>query len=504
MRESNLPPDALDRFREAVGIRLGLRFGDDRLPLLEEALSSRLRSAKCSVDDYLQNRVPALQELAELCRFLSVSETYFLRNRDQFDAFASLIATRAASGARRLRILSAACSTGEEPYSIAMVLREMLPDLPAWDVKITAFDINPESLEKARIGRYRAWALRETPEAMRRDCFRETAGDFELADMVRSMVTFELRNPVEPDPRFWRREAFDFIFCRNVLMYFTPEAMRETVHKLALSLSPDGYLFLGHAENLRGVSNEFHLRHSHGTFYYQRRSNRSGGASAPAIRQNQERATAPSPLPHDVSWFTAIAEASQRIHDIVAPVAKSESPSEVPPAPAAGNGSSFNEALELWKLDRFQDALAALATSADNDSLDPDWLLLQAMALVGKADVNAAMDTCGELLRIDELNAGAHYVMALCKEHCGEVDAAVEHDETAIYLDRQFAMPHLHLGLIARRANDGISARRELIAARELLAKEDAARIVLFGGGFGRDQLIALCDAELLAVEEVR
>jgi chemotaxis protein methyltransferase CheR len=101
------------------------------------------------------------------------------------------------------------------------------------------------------------------------------------------------------------------------------------------------------------------------------------------------------------------------------------------------------------------------------------------------------------LLACDELNAGAHYLLALCRESAGDRARALEHDRTAIYLDASFAMPRLHLGLMARRAGDAEAARRELTQALPLLKREDASRLLLFGGGFGREALISLCQAEL-------
>jgi chemotaxis protein methyltransferase CheR len=106
---------------------------------------------------------------------------------------------------------------------------------------------------------------------------------------------------------------------------------------------------------------------------------------------------------------------------------------------------------------------------------------------------------CEQLLALDELNAGAHYLLALCREGAGDRGGAVSHDQTAVYLDPGFAMAHVHLGLLARRANDRNTARRELEQAILLLQREDASRLLLFGGGFSRDALMALCRAELSA-----
>jgi chemotaxis protein methyltransferase CheR len=106
---------------------------------------------------------------------------------------------------------------------------------------------------------------------------------------------------------------------------------------------------------------------------------------------------------------------------------------------------------------------------------------------------------CRRLLKIDELNSGAHYVLALCREGARDQPAAANHDQVAVYLDPAFAMPRLHLGLLARRAGDSGTARRELAQALALLQREDASRLLLFGGGFNREALLGLCRAELIA-----
>ena len=124
-------------------------------------------------------------------------------------------------------------------------------------------------------------------------------------------------------------------------------------------------------------------------------------------------------------------------------------------------------------------------------------MLLKAVSLSLGGALAAAEAVCEELLTCDELNAGAHYVQALCREGLGDLSGATEHDQTAAYLDPRFAMPRLHLGLLARRQNERDSARNHLEQALLLLHQEDAARILLFGGGFKCEALIALCNAEL-------
>jgi chemotaxis protein methyltransferase CheR len=160
-------------------------------------------------------------------------------------------------------------------------------------------------------------------------------------------------------------------------------------------------------------------------------------------------------------------------------------------------------ALELLKQERFSDALDLMGRLPAESDKDPDVLLLRAALLTHSGRLADAEHASSLLLARDELNTGAHYLLALCRESAGDSQGALDHDQAAIYLDPGFAMPHLHLGLMARRAGDWDGARRELGQALALLKREEASRLLLFGGGFGREALIALCRAELLSAEGV-
>jgi chemotaxis protein methyltransferase CheR len=149
--------------------------------------------------------------------------------------------------------------------------------------------------------------------------------------------------------------------------------------------------------------------------------------------------------------------------------------------------------------ERFADALDLICSLPPDSHEDPDALLLRAVLLTNTGRLEESEEVCGRLLAVDELNAGAHYLMALCREHASDSAGAIEHGQAAIYLDAGFAMPHLHLGIMAKRSGDAATAQRELGQALILLAGEDASRLLLFGGGFSRDTLLQLCRTELRA-----
>jgi chemotaxis protein methyltransferase CheR len=496
-----------EMFRDSVRDLLGLDFDDTKLEDIAVALRKRMSATGSDAAGYLRClRGPGRRaEARALAELLTVCETYFLRSFEQFQAFAEVAIPerlRSRGQQRVLRVLSAGCSSGEEPYSIAMVIHESFPELLAtWDVRITGIDVNPARLERARAGRYGKWSLRESAEPVRGKWFRPVGAEFELVDPIRDAVVFEERNLLEDDPEFWREAAFDVVFFRNVGMYFPPDVMGRVTARIARALAPGGFLFLGHAETLRGISHDFHLRQSHGCFYYQLR-----GADEDRPEVVPARVAAPTldavPIVESAtSWVDAIQRAAERIA-----VLEARQTVEPAPAPAvAGRATTatphergdLTAAVELLRQERISEAMGVVTGLPAEARADPDAQLLRAVLLTSCGQLAEAERVCAQLLQLDDLDAGAHYLAALCREHAGDQTGAREHDQAAAYVDPGFAMPRLHLGLLAKRAGDLETARREFGQAEILLQREEASRILFFGGGFRREGLLQLCRAEL-------
>jgi chemotaxis protein methyltransferase CheR len=479
---------SIEHFRDLIATRLGLYFEDAKLGALGEVLRRRVEARGGSAADYLERHVASRAELRAIAVELTVTETYFFRNVEQFHALEEICIPERVAARRGgdLALLSLGCASGEEPYSLAMSVR-----MRGVNARIEAFDVNPNMLEKAEAASYSSWALRETPSDRASRWFDADGRTFRLAADIKKAVAFEERNLSEAR-ELGRAGAYDIVFCRNVLMYFVPEVARAVVARIARALAPGGYLFLGHAENLRALSHDFHLCHTHGTFYYQRLD------QAPV-----EIAPGSYPLPIEpltTTWVEAVERATERIRVLAEtshrPKTAPGSP-RAPDEPTPARGVELGLALELMKDERFGDGIQTLDVLSNDAARDPDVLLLRAALMTQAGRIDAAERTCTELLAVDELNAGAHYLLALCCESRGDRAGAAEHDRVAAYLDPAFAMPRLHLGLLARRAGDGETARREMAQALLLLEREDASRLLLFGGGFGREALLAICRAEL-------
>ena len=506
------------RFAELIEERLGLQYGGPTLTELEVVLAGRMRALQCaSFEAYrmrLKSDVSMHEELRELAAKLTIGETYFFRSPEQLSVFSEVAIPRLTRGdpARPLRILSAGCSTGEEPYTLAMVLAELGPLAPT-EVSIVAIDINPEALAKARRGSYSAWAMRATPPDCVEKYFRRDRGQFLLNGSVQAMVRFEERSIAHEDYQFWQPHRFDIIFCRNVVMYLSTRVMGEVIARFARALAPDGFLFLSHAEPLRGISQAFHVEHAQGAFYYVLRNASespagSGSAAWPIRpRPNGSRALEPSLSRNGVAASTLFSsprnsgsfQGSTSTAAICA-VTKPAVAKPAPPPPEVEMQAEQRPRLRLGALmtaERYDDALAIVETLPPVDRLDPDVLLLTAIIQVERGQLDQAAQLCASMLALDDLNATAHYLSGLCHEHGGRRAAAIDSYRVGVYLDSAFAMPHLRLGLMFRRDGDLLGARRELQNASLLLAQEDPARVLLFGGGFSRKTLIDLCASEL-------
>jgi chemotaxis protein methyltransferase CheR len=491
-----------------VAQRLGLSFDNSKINELADVLRRRIGATNSpDVESYVCLLGTSLPELRAVVGHLTIPETYFFRLPDHFRVLQEVVLperVRVQSATRQLNILSAGCASGEEPYTIAMLVRGRV-DLAGWQVTIRGIDVNREAIIKGKNGRYTPWSLREIDPKFKERYFCSQGRDFQLHDSIRTMVSLEEGNLADAQAPFWKPRGYDVIFFRNAFMYLSPTAGQAVVARMAESLAPGGYLFLGPAETLRGVSEDFHLCHTHGTFYYQLRTGRANAVSdssrplMPAIgtsRQPTLHAGKP-PTPPGGGWSDTIRQATERVRMLTRTPEQLQKTNEiVSPTVAKETSADLSIALQLLQEERFEQALAAVHSLPVEAQASPEVQVLRAVLLANRGDLAQAEHACDSVLKIDELNADAYYVKALCCEHAGDRQTAMEHDRTAIYLDPSFSMPYLHLGLLAKRGGELEVAIQGLSQASMLLPREDAARILLFGGGFSRDALVELCRRE--------
>jgi chemotaxis protein methyltransferase CheR len=258
-----LSDDAFLRLRRVIARASGIAFDEGTRFILERRLLPRLRTLKLdSFEPYarmLLSGPGAREELTRALEQVAVRETYFFRGPQQFQAFRGELLPRLARAnapARRLRIWSAGCASGEEPYTIAMLVLDSAL-FTRWKVDIVGTDLSRSAIAAARRGLFREGSMRAIPDDFRDRVFaRETPGFWRLDERVRRMVTFETLNLIDI-PRYAAYAGFDLIFCRNVLIYFKRRTRRPVVRGFYDTLSDGGYLLLGHAEALEALDLPF-------------------------------------------------------------------------------------------------------------------------------------------------------------------------------------------------------------------------------------------------------
>ena len=244
------------RFRGLVREQTGIHLNSHKRHLLVARLRRRVQDlGLATFTDYYEYiiRDKTGNELRNFINRITTNKTSFFREPHHFDFLRRrLIPEARGRGRRELRIWSAGCSSGEEPYSICITLREAVGDSRGWDIRILASDIDTEVLSRAQAGTYELDLLNDVPPAQRHAHFLRGYGSFEgLAQVrpeLREMVEFRRINFNDPDWGVHTR--FDAIFCRNVIIYFDRELQQRIVGRLAAHLKPGGYFFCGHSENL--------------------------------------------------------------------------------------------------------------------------------------------------------------------------------------------------------------------------------------------------------------
>jgi len=272
-----LPDDVFRLLRDLVHTYCGIYFDDGSKFLIERRLARRLEERQVRTFEeyyhFLRYDRKRDEELAVLVDNLTTNETYFFRESPQLRAFAEelLPELRTTLADRKsLRIWSAGCSTGEEPYTIAMLLLESGDWWRDWQVEILGSDINQRVLHTARKGVYKKTSHRvSTPEMMKKYFVEEGKGDYRIIDAVRELVSFSYVNLLDPFKTSLINNM-DVIFCRNVIIYFDRDAKKKVIESFHDKLRDGGHLLLGHSESLINISNAFVLRTLKNDMVYQK------------------------------------------------------------------------------------------------------------------------------------------------------------------------------------------------------------------------------------------
>jgi chemotaxis protein methyltransferase CheR len=259
-----LSSETFHSLRELIYQKSGLEFPDSKKYLLESRLQSRLASVHCqNFEEYfnfLRFDSQREKELVELFNCVTTNETFFFRDKAQLDCFQQVIVPQVMKErerVRKIRIWSAGCSSGEEPYTLAMIVMEEFSALANWDVQIMATDLSEKILEAAHLGVYGPYSVRNIAPPLLQKYFTASEGTYTVGPVLRKLVKFSSLNLFD-SLRMRSFRDIDIIFCRNVLIYFDQEARRKIITNFYDALQETGVLMIGFSESLSGVNRLFH------------------------------------------------------------------------------------------------------------------------------------------------------------------------------------------------------------------------------------------------------
>ncbi len=435
-----------------IAERMGLHFPEERWPDLARDLKTASQELGFEYPDacvsWLRTRELTAQHIETLASHLTVGETYFFRDPESFEVLQReilppLIARRIDTG-RTLRLWSAGCCTGEEAYSLAISCARSLPDLPTWNVSVLATDINPKSLAKAEAGVYSPWSFRGTPDPFRGGFFSPAPGkNLRIGAVVKNLVHFRYLNLAEDlYPSLHNHtNAMDVIFCRNVLMYFTPDHQRRVVAALYRCLVDGGYLLVNPAEASHSLFPMFTMENIGGVILFRKTPRVTGVESRPGNVPTNPALPVPA-------FSTAPAPAAPRLIPHLMP----------PPSPI--------------------DPVPPVLLAPPITPLSGEDFLRVAGVYANQGRLEEALALCRDAIAVNSTNPAAYFLCAMICQELGRLEEAVATLGKVLYLDQDFILAHHALGSLYKRLRKPRESKRHLAIALELLLARGRDEIV--------------------------
>lgn len=364
----------------------------------------------------------------EVIQHITIGETYFSRNQSHFEALRlhilpALIEKSRNTGLKQLRIWSAGCATGEEPYSIAMLLKELIPDIDTWSITILGTDINEDSLRHAREGLYSSNAFRsETPRKIQNRWFELNDKKYQLSSDIRHMVRFAPLNLISDDYPSLSNYTInmDLILCRNVTIYFSQSETEQVIKRFWKALVYEGCLVVGHSEPSIETYQDFTPRNFSKTVIYQKCDS--------AIQTKAAELSVPTWTPQAVTTNTVKTVSRKK--------------------PTFQNFAS-----------KKKQAVPVIA-KPDNQKTEPENPLQLAKIAADKGEWDVALDWLTKIEKNSDLQPKAHYLHALIQMEFDDTDTAISSLRRAIYCDANFALAYCTLGDVYAIQGDNEEALR--------------------------------------------
>ncbi|GLQ89812.1 CheR family methyltransferase [Dyella flagellata] len=473
MMRTTIPRQTLSQLSDWLASSMGLNFPVERSGDLERGIAAAapafgLPSAE-SCANWLLSTPPTRSQIETLASYLTIGETYFFRDECCFKALEmnvlpELIHARM-ENERRLRIWSAGCCTGEEPYSIAMLLDRLIPDAHAWHLAILATDINPAFLSKASAAVYPRWSFRSTSgmaKSMTGYFRRVSESRYEVKPGIRKYVSFSYLNLADDIyPSMTNNtNAMDIIICRNVMQYFTADQSERVCKKFQDALVDGGWLIVAPAETWVQPRQGLKMVEFPGAIFYQKRADESSRASIPSPARISPKFAAAS-LPHPLGNRAAKAPDVKQTETRKAAVS-------IPAVPAI-EPVSCQEARDYANQGKLTQAAACCETAIAANRVDPI----------------------------------PRYLLAVIQQEQGRYDQATQSLKHALYLDPAFVLAHMALGNLYTSTGRPREARRSFKNALDLLLCLSGEEVVPESDGLNAGRLAEIVAALLASLDGI-
>jgi len=468
--KSEIPEYLSDELGRFIATHTGLHFPPKKRRTMLKGVSAAAEAMGAgNMTDFIVNLLnapPSREALDTLVKYLTIGETFFLRDKPLFqilrdDIFRGILQNPRHTE-KKIRIWSAGCSTGEEPYSVAILIDQMENQFRGWEITILGTDLNPHSLEKARAGQFTRWSFRDTPDDILTRYFTPAdAATFEIVPVIRNRVRFTQLNFAADDYGRLLSGAgpMDIILCRNVLMYFDAPVRDAVISRLNRMLIDNGWLIVGPAES--GFVNEPGLTPV-------RFPNAVLHRKGPPRQEEREGS----------SDFWRVPEKISRDHSRPSR-RKSDTVYKKPP-----ETDHFQEALSAFNNGNYRRTIRILEALIESSSANAERFLLiagsqvlTARAYANLGELREAEHWCRAAINHEKLNPAHYYLLATIYQEDGRQPEAIKAVKQALYLDPEFVMGHFTLGVLMQQAGRMADARKHLhnaVALLQTMGDDDA------------------------------
>ncbi|KJJ85345.1 MCP methyltransferase, CheR-type [Candidatus Omnitrophus magneticus] len=518
-----IPLELKNRLKNFITDRSGLYFRDHEIKNLEEAISLRMKiygfESPVTYYNYLTTGEKKEDEFRELLNILTVNHTYFFRDTAHFNILKNkilpeLINKKSANCKNEkpvIKIWSAGCSTGEEPYTIAMLIKELLGSREDIQIKIIATDASLNALEKARKGVYRDSAVKYMNEFYLKNYFtvkNDAAGNeiYEIIDEIKNMVDFSYFNLMDD---IYPKE-FDMIFCRNVVIYFEFQTIVNVMTKIHSSLLDDAYLFIGYSESLNFMRDKFSMVIDNDALYY-KKFNTTKNTVNKTIEKISDSF---SKIFNDLNIHPKITDAKPHDKKTYETKENEWSLDFRPKAPEISDTGYYDETRKTSNLSypiyqntqemlglaknhiaekEYNKATNLLEEILKKEKNSVEALPLLVEILINQGKMELARQKLSLLYAINPLFPPAYYFSGCIHVEEGKIDKAKENFRKALYLDKNFLIARIYLAHIYREKGDFNEAIKEYRNTLKVLSLEPAEKIVPYSGGFSVSAIMGIC-----------